>query len=90
MKKIYVISETHQTNPSYEWNISIGKRAFTTWKRAEVFLNELIQRYEKGGYKVLRDEIYITESGYARDVILQSKSGWKFLYRIETLIVNDD
>lgn len=94
MKKIYVISETHQTNPSYEWNISIGKRAFTTWKRAEVCLNELIQRYEKGGYKVLRDDIYTTENGYQRDVVFEAPSlgetSWKFLYRIETLKENDD
>lgn len=94
MKKIFVVSESYQTNPSYEWNISIGKRAFTTWKRAEIYLNELIHSYEKGGYKVLRDEIYITEEGYQRDVVFETPSlggaSWKFLYRIERLKVNDD
>lgn len=94
MKKIYVISESHQTNPAYEWNISICMRAFTTWKRAEIYLNDLIHQYEKGGYKVLRDEIYTTEKGYQRDVVFEAPSlggtAWKFLYRIETLKVNDD
>lgn len=94
MKKIYVISESYQTNPACEWNISIGKRAFTTWKRAEIYLNDLIHQYEKGGYKVLRDETYSTEQGYQRDVVFLSPSlggaSWKFLYRIETLKVNED
>ena len=92
--KIYVISESYQTNPACEWNISIGKRAFTTWKRAEKSLNELIHIYEKGGYKVLRDEIYSTEKGYQRDVLFRTPSlggiALKFLYRIESLKVNDD
>lgn len=94
MKKIYVISESHQTNSAYEWNISIGKRAFTTWKRAEMCLNKLIHIYEKEGYKVLKNEIYLTEKGYQRDVIFQAPSlgetSWKFLYRIESLKVNDE
>lgn len=95
MKKIYVISESYPINPSYEWNISIGKRAFTTWKRAEIYLNDLIHQYEKGGYKVLRDETCSTENGFQRDVVFQTPSlcgvtEWKILYRIETLKVNKD
>lgn len=98
-KKVYVISESNQVTPGYDFSIDVVEWVFTSRKKAIEQMSRLSSMIEVGEWwkdangnrlpgKVLADESYIGFKGVRRDMLVQMPNGMKVVYRLSEIEVN--
>ena len=99
--KIYVITETSQASPNFEFTIGFVKFAFTSWKKADMQMNVIRNKVESGKWwwdangdnvlkgKIVSDEVFSMNDEVCRDLVVESPNGWKTLYRMTPIRANE-
>lgn len=98
-QKVYVISESNQVTPGYDFTIDVVKWVFTSRRKAIEQMSRLSSMIEVGEWwkdengnrlpsKVLADELYIGFMGARRDILAEMPNGKKVVYRLSEIEAN--
>lgn len=93
-KKVYIITETSQSNHNYEFTISDIRWVFTSAKKANEQMSRLSSMIQEGIWwrgadfsklpsKVLHDQTTIGFRGIIRDILAETPNGRRVTFRLQ-------